>query len=223
MIGLNHTIDYVYMLLIAGGVGAIGGLGAELLLKRADDTGTLMLPSQLKGMHLVKLGFPASLIIGAIAAVAILYFFPPVTATVTPAGNGGTPTTSHEYDLVKLVALSLIVGSAGPAFLTSAQSRLASALNAQKADTLTAAGHNQAQQMAASATAVAPGAVQGAVAQNMPHATPQQIRAVAEAATASLEEALKPQLEVAQQQIAAISQPPQAADDSASGNQEKKG
>jgi len=36
------------------------------------------------------------------------------------------------YDLVKLVALSLIVGSAGPSFLSSIQGRLAGALNAQK-------------------------------------------------------------------------------------------
>ena len=47
MIELVKDIDYVYMVLIAAGVGAIGGLGAELLLQRADNTGTIELPGRL--------------------------------------------------------------------------------------------------------------------------------------------------------------------------------
>jgi hypothetical protein len=60
MIGLTHTIDYVIMLLVAAGLGAAGGLGAELLLKRGDNTGTIQLPGRLKGTDLVELGFPGA-------------------------------------------------------------------------------------------------------------------------------------------------------------------
>lgn len=204
MIDLNSTTDYVYMLLIAAGIGAIGGLGAELLLKRADNTGTLLLPSKLSGTHLVEVGFPASLMIGAIAAVAILYFFPPVVTTVTAGRNGGAPTTTLQYDVVKLAALSLIVGSAGPAFLSSAQARLASALDAQKVDAAVETGKNQLAQIAESAKAAVPGAVQEAVARTLPNADVGQLKAVADAASASLRSALEPQVEVAKQQVDAI-------------------
>ncbi len=208
MVELTHTVDYIYMLLIAGGLGAIGGLAAELLLKRSDNTGTLQLPSRLKGTHLIELGFPASLIIGAIAAVAILYFFPPVTGTLMPGTNGAPATTTQDYDLVKLVALSLIVGSAGPAFLSTAQSRLASALNAQKVDTAVETGKNQITQVAASAKAAVSGAVQEAVSNHIPGADADQLKAVVDAATAALVSALEPQVEVARQQVDAISQAP---------------
>jgi hypothetical protein len=108
-----------FIWLIAAAVGAVGGLGAELLLQRADNTGTVEIPGRLKGTRFVDLGFPASLILGAIAAVAILYFFPPVTEKIIAGSTGAPPQTTQEYDLV--VALSLIVGSAGPAFLSTAR------------------------------------------------------------------------------------------------------
>lgn len=206
MIDLNDTVDYVYMLLIAAGLGAIGGLGAELLLKRGDNTGTLLLPSRLTGSQgqLLEIGFPSSLIIGAIAAVAILYFFPPVVATVAAGKNGGAPTTTHQYDVVKLVALSLIVGSAGPAFLSTAQSRLTSALTAQKLETAVETGKNQLSQLMESATAAVPGAVQAAISQHIPDANPDQLQAVTADASASLQSALNPQLDVAKQQVETI-------------------
>jgi hypothetical protein len=209
VIGLTHTIDYIIMLLVAAGLGAIGGLGAELLLKRGDNTGTIQLPSRLRGTDLVELGFPASVIIGAIAALAILYFFPPVSQTVTPGINGGAAKTTNQYDLVKLVALSLIVGSAGPAFLSTAQSRLMSALNAQKAGTAVDTGKNQVRQVAASATAAVPGAVQAAVAEAIPGATSEQLNAIADNAAQSLKSALQPQVQVALEQVDAITQKPQ--------------
>lgn len=205
MIGLNSTTDYVHMLLVAAAVGAVGGLAAELLLKRADSTGALSLPDWVKNKHLLKLGFVSSVLLGAIASVAILYFFPPVTTTVTP-GSGGAATTSQQYDLVKLVALALIVGSAGPAFLSTAQSRLQSALNAQKVDTAVETGKNQLQQIAESAKAAVPAAVQSAVSAHISNADPDQLQAVADAATASLQSALEPQLEVARQQVEAVGQ-----------------
>jgi hypothetical protein len=204
VVELVTDLDYVYMLLVGAAVGAIGGLGAELLLKRAGNTGTMAIPHRLKGTNLVDIGFPASLIVGAIAAVAVLYFFPPVVEKLASGVNGAPPTTTSEYNLAKLVPLSLIVGSAGPAFLATAQSRLMSALNAQKAGTLVDTGKNQVDQIAASATAAVTGAVQQAVSQHMPKADASLVQEVAEAASASLENTLKPQIEVAHEQVDAL-------------------
>jgi hypothetical protein len=204
VVELAHTTDYVWMILIAAGVGAIGGLGAELLLQRASNTGTVELPGRLKGTRLVDIGFPASLIIGAIAAVAILYFFPPVVEKVTTGAGGAPPKSTHEYDLVKLVALSLIVGSAGPAFLTTAQARVMSSLNAQKADTAVETGKVQVEQMAVSATSAVPAAVQHAISEQIPDADASVVQAVADAASASVQSTLGPQVQAAQKQMAAI-------------------
>jgi|SRR3954470_481408 hypothetical protein len=204
MIELNQTADYIYMILVAAGLGAIGGLGAELLLKRGEDTGTLEIPGRLKGTRFFDIGFPASLIIGAIAAVAILYFFPPVVEKITAGVGGAAPKTTHEYDVVKLVALSLIVGSAGPAFLATAQSRLMSALNAQKADTAVESGKVQIAQVGKSVKAVVPTAVQQAISQHLPTADAATIQAVADAASESVSAAIDPQVQGAQNQMEAI-------------------
>lgn len=217
MIELTNDSDYVYMVLIAAAVGAIGGLGAELLLQRADNTGTVEIPRRLKGTRFVDLGFPASLILGAIAAVAILYFFPPVTEKIIAGSTGAPPQTTQEYDLVKLVALSLIVGSAGPAFLSTAQSRVRSALNAQRAGTAVETGMTQINQVAESAKAAVPGAVQEAVAQHIPDADPDVVKAVAQAATESLQTKLEPQVKVARDQIEAIAETSESAARSGSG------
>jgi hypothetical protein len=208
VIPLSETVDYVIMLLVAAGIGAIGGLGAELLIKRAENTGTIEIPHRLKESNLVALGFPASLIVGAIAAVAALYFFSPVTETVIPAVGSTSSHVTHEYALAKLVPLALIVGSAGPAFLASAQSRLVSALNAQKVDAVAGTAKNQLAQVEASAKAAVPGAVRQAVAEALPDAPADSVQAVADKATDALDAALKPQVEVAQEQIDTLAPPP---------------
>jgi hypothetical protein len=206
VINLAQDMDYVWLILIAAGVGAVGGLGAELLLQRADNTGTIELPGRLKDTRFFDIGFPASIFIGAIAAVAILYFFPPVQNTIVPGKNGAGPTTNQEYDLVKLVALSLIVGSAGPAFLSSAQSRVMSALNQQKAATAVDTGKAQVNQVVESAKAAVPAAVQEAFAARQSDASAEEIHGVAEAATAALGRQLQPQADEAKKQIDAIAQ-----------------
>jgi hypothetical protein len=205
MVELVNDADYVYMLLVGAAVGALGGLGAELLLKRAGNTGTMSMPHRIKGTNIIDVGFPASLILGAIAAVAVLYFFPPVVEKVASGVNGAAPTTTNEFDLAKLVPLSLIVGSAGPAFLATAQSRLMSALNEQRAGTAVDTGKNQVDQIAASATAAVTGAVQQAVSQHMPTADASLVQEVAETASASLENTLRPQVKVAHEQVDALS------------------
>jgi len=131
----------------------------------------------------------------------MLYFFPPVVEKVKLGAKDAPPTLTHEYDLVKLVALSLIVGSAGPAFLSTAQSRLNSALNAQKAENAVETGKTQVAQVSESAKAAVPGAVQEAVSQHIPSADADTVKAVAAATTASLMSSLEPQVQVARDQI----------------------
>jgi len=119
--------------------GAIGGFVFELMPAQAEcHMGLVKIPSRPKGADGSKdssfdLGFVSNVLLGAVASVAILYFFPPETQIITKGTDGGT-STSYTYDLVKLVALSLIVGSAGPGFLSSIQSRLMGALDAQRQD-----------------------------------------------------------------------------------------
>jgi hypothetical protein len=202
MVALSHTINYVVMFLVAAGVGMLGGLAAELLLKRAESTGTLEWPHSIAGTKLFALGFPGSLFVGAISAVAILYFFPPVTETVKSAE------TIREYNLLKLVPLALIVGSAGPAFLATAQSRLMSALNAQKVDALSETAKNQLVQINESAKAAVPGAVRQAVAEQFPDATAKVVQSVTDKAVKSLNVALEPQVAVARDQIDVLTPDP---------------
>jgi hypothetical protein len=203
VIALTETIDYVYMLLVAAGVGAIGGLGAELVLARTEGTGILSLPGSTKDKTLWRLGFPASLIVGAIAAVAVLYFFPPVIEKVVTGANG-SPETASQYDLAKLVPLALIVGSAGPAFLTAAQSGLMSALNAQKAGATADSAKAVVTQVADSAALAARGAAEAAVARHIPGASAQDIAEIGLEASETLRSTLAPQVEGAHKQVDAI-------------------
>jgi hypothetical protein len=128
MIELDSTWNTIVMLMVAFGVGAIGGLVAELLESRGklQIKGALELPKRVSSRYF-DLGFPANILVGAVAAVAILYFFPPSQQIVTE-NPGGEPTTTVEYDLTKLVALALIVGSAGSRFLAALQARTIAAV-----------------------------------------------------------------------------------------------
>lgn len=131
MVELKETIDYLWLFLLAAGLGAIGGLAFELMQTRLGETGLLEFPSRRGAFR--DLGFWASVLIGAIAAVASLWVFPPeVHTTVTQGGRSTTTTT--EYDLIKVVGLSLIVGSAGSSFLSALQARALAKVKAQEAE-----------------------------------------------------------------------------------------
>jgi hypothetical protein len=108
------------MLLVVALLGALGGLAYELL-QRGRQT----------DQHLGWLAGPA---IGATAALAVLYLFPPQIPTITVNADG-TSTTSYVYDPVRLVALSLIVGSGGGTILTALQARVLAETNQRKAET----------------------------------------------------------------------------------------
>jgi hypothetical protein len=127
MVTLKDSMDYVWMFLIAGGLGALGGVTYELLQARRGDTaGFLRVPRLRESNHFVDLGFISSLILGAVAAIAISYFFTPEVQVVED--NAAVT----KWEIVRLVPLSLIVGSAGGAFLGAMQARLLAQANEVK-------------------------------------------------------------------------------------------
>lgn len=148
MIALNATSDYVVMIVVAALCGAIGGFGFELIQSRritsagitsapaegaVEESGSLQVPRWLANQSYYDLGFWAAVVVGAIAAVGTLYFLAP-TVSITIEQANGASTTSLQYDLIKLIALSLLVGTAGQSVLTSMQARVLAAITAQKLD-----------------------------------------------------------------------------------------
>jgi hypothetical protein len=158
MITLNEITDYWMMLAIAAVFGAVGGFVYELLQTRdGQETGAVESVGRKVSGRFFDLGWLASAVIGAGAAVAILYFFPP-TITI----QEGEATTT-QYDLVSLVALSLIVGSAGRGIWDAVQQRVTAALNEQKALTFKTEAQNQVEQVGIAAKTEAENAIREAL------------------------------------------------------------
>jgi len=128
MVALNTTWEWVVMLLVALGVGMIGGIGAAFIEGR---TKVAAKPPETKHWFLDT---TSCIALGGLAAVAVLYFFVP-TKEVVHEGGGKT---EFFYELIKLVPLSIIIGSAGTFFLQSFQKRVQSALVAQEGAQATA-------------------------------------------------------------------------------------
>jgi hypothetical protein len=124
MVPIHSTCNTIVMLFVAGGVGLIGGIGAGLLELRRDPQ---------KAKECVKT-IVFSIILGGIAAIAVLYFFPPEEVVGSVKVNGFVKPVK-EYNLTKLVALALIVGSSGASFLLVMQKK---ALDLDKAEKETA-------------------------------------------------------------------------------------
>ncbi|MFB2556772.1 hypothetical protein [Herbiconiux liangxiaofengii] len=141
---------YALLLGLAAMFGAFGGLVYELLLTVNRRTGSIELPTALGKRH-IDLGVFASVIVGAVAAVAALWVFPPdMKITVDAAGKSITSTT---YDVIKLAGLSLIVGSAGGTFLAALQSRALLLVTTQKAKTTSAVASEGLQRVRSQAEA----------------------------------------------------------------------
>ncbi len=156
MIDLDTTGNTVVMLLVAFGVGMLGGVGAAFLewkkgQKEAQDGGT---PPKLGFLSVL-----ASVVLGGIAAVAVLYFFPPITEVKNEAGEF----VERSYDLIKLVAFSLLVGTAGAAILQSMQSRALGQIEAGKANAEKAAAVDTASKGVASMVEAVPNAVEAGI------------------------------------------------------------
>ena len=154
MIALTSAHDYVVLFAVAALAGAVGGLAFELLQVRGKEAGTIELPWA-SGWRTIHLGVVSSVFLGAVAAVAISYFFTPeVQVKETVAGVTQIVT---KWQIVKVVPLSLIAGSAGGAFLQAMRGRLLGELNAQKVALTAAAGKAAAVQVALAGRAAAAG------------------------------------------------------------------
>jgi hypothetical protein len=155
MIDLNGTSDYILLFALATALGGIGGLVYELLLSRRGQVGMIEVPHTVQGGRFIDLGVWASVIIGAIAAVAALWIFPPDVKTVVDAA--GKSSTTTEYDIVRVVALSLIIGSAGSSFLSALQARALALVKDQEAKQTTAVAQAQLDQVKVAAAGGASG------------------------------------------------------------------
>jgi hypothetical protein len=148
MVTLTGAVDYVWLFLTAAISGAVGGLAYELLRPGRSDTptgeietsGWLRVPFY-RGQPrppIIELGVFSSLIVGAIAAVAAAYFFTPEVQVKEMVR--GVEVVTTKWQIVKVVPLSLIVGSAGGAFLTAMQSRVLAQVNAERVESAKAVG-----------------------------------------------------------------------------------
>ena len=135
---LVTTGDTITLFVIAAIAGAVGGVVADLLLVHNRQSGMIELPH--RTTNYVDLGTIASVLVGAVAAMIGIYIFPP--ATITTVTNGVSSTVVH-YDLYRLIPLSLLIGSAGSAFLAAAQSRVTAAAAQQQLQTTKSVANSQ--------------------------------------------------------------------------------
>lgn len=128
MIDLVATRDYVWMLVIAAVFGALGGFAGDLLIIRKSGQGQLERPHDAgQNKRFFDLGWGANVVVGAVAAVAVLWVLSPTSESTNAAG-----VTTKSYDLVKLVAISLIVGTLGASMLKALQDRALALIQAQQ-------------------------------------------------------------------------------------------
>lgn len=145
MIELDGWQDYARMYALAALLGVVGGLAFELLQTRRRQTGLLELPHKAAKPY-VDIGFFASLFVGAVAAAAAFWVFPPEVKTTV---EDGVSTTVRQWDVVRVVGLSLIVGSAGGSFLSAMQARALAAVKEQQAQAATQVASAQIDAIAA--------------------------------------------------------------------------
>jgi hypothetical protein len=152
---LTDPFDYVALFGIAAILGGVGGLVFELLQSRYGQTGWIELPGRSRGRYR-DWGVWANVLVGAVAAMAALWVFPPQTQTVI-SQNAANTTTTTEYSIIDLFSLSLIIGSAGSSFLSSLQARVMARLKEQEATMTREVAHSQLEtikdQLAAAAEA----------------------------------------------------------------------
>jgi hypothetical protein len=154
MVPLASPHDYLVLFALAALFGGIGGVAYELAQNRSGSTGSLSLPS-LTHWRFLNLGFISSMLLGAVAAVAVSYFFTP-EVQVKEAVKHGTKILT-EWQIVKVIPLSLIVGSSGGAFLEAMRGRVLGQINAQKVAATQAVGKAAVAQVAQVAKAAAAG------------------------------------------------------------------
>ncbi|HVO54821.1 MAG TPA: hypothetical protein VMT37_10445 [Solirubrobacterales bacterium] len=202
MVELNTTGDTVWMLVVTFGVGLVGGLAAAFIEWRKNCAQ----PSA-KACNRFW-GAVSCVFLGAVAAVAILYFFPPTTTETSSAGE-----TVTSYDLVKLVALSLIVGSAGASFLQTMQTRALALASAERTEATKATATEALEGLPAQAEKAAESGIEAAASQIQdklrskkelkPREAEKAIEELATEASKTVADLLGSQVDTAQKMVAA--------------------
>jgi hypothetical protein len=137
VVELKDVQDYVLLFALAALLGGLGGFAYELTI---GGRGRIELPRRMQRGRYHDLGVLANIILGAIVAPAALWIFPPEERTTV---IGGQPTTVTEWNIVKVVGLSLIIGSAASTFLTAMQARALALVKTQEAQQTQAVARKQ--------------------------------------------------------------------------------
>lgn len=129
---LDISTSNWWVLVTALAAGAVGGLTAGLILLDPSET-QAGLPAGTNPWKVVGI----RTLVGAVAATAFLFFFP-VTQKTT-VGSAGHLTTTTTYSFLTVVALGLVVGTGGSAFLSAMRDKATSMITATQAQGQTAA------------------------------------------------------------------------------------
>jgi len=117
-----------WVLVAAFIAGSVGGLAAALILLDPTESSNPS-PTGWKAAAVVAI----RTLVGAVAAVAFLFFFP-TEQQITTATAGHPATTITVYPFLKVIALALVVGTGGSAFLSSMRNQAISFVTASKAN-----------------------------------------------------------------------------------------
>lgn len=225
MIELDSTWNTVVMLLVAGGVGLLGGVGGAFIEWRQRCAAPAAPGGRTCNSRLSAL---SCVVLGGLVAVAILYFFPPTQEVVSTPPEGGEPEVTTLYDLTQLVALALIVGSAGAAFLQALQTRALAMAKAQEAEATKATASAAISGITAQAEQTTEEKIKAAGAQiraELQKATPlppeqaeKIVDELADEASTAVAENIESQVEAAQRVIAAAGTGEQAEPPPPAGN-----
>lgn len=125
---IDVTNSWSRTLVLVALFGAVGGFVYELVLERLNNSGMLEKWASVRDDQGQRtywdIGFVASVVVGAVAAVGFLYFLPPETTTVLSAQPGGDPVVTRLYDPWKLFPVALIVGTGGVSFIKAMRERV---------------------------------------------------------------------------------------------------
>src|SRR6476469_1189427 len=110
-VDLTTTKAKIVFWVVLAVCGALGGLAAELAKSRKigprTEEGAIELSKRLTP-RILDIGTPASLIVGTVAAAVAAWIFDLIDTV--PRGTGATATMVDQYDVVKLVGVSLVAG-----------------------------------------------------------------------------------------------------------------
>jgi hypothetical protein len=162
-VDLTTTKTKIVFWVIVAVCGALGGLAAELVKSRKighrSEEGAIELSKRLSPRFL-DIGTPASLFVGLVAAAVAVWIFDMVSTV--PHGTGTDAGTVDQYNVAKLVGVTIIAGFGGPKFLQNAAERMLAVVDQQHMET--ALRSTLAASTAQSTAAKAAGAAGGAAA-----------------------------------------------------------